>query len=401
MKVNKTLLIVCSIQTIVFIYFLDSGFLGSDWDSYALVGTAKIWIESNIYIPSRPPGFPAYELIMIGSLKLQESLKIPFEKIILSIQYIFLILSNILIFKMFMKTTTKSLILYSVVTLSPIYIISGLSAIDYLLGTLLGFLAIYISISQINNRNSILLVLLFTFSISMRLSNLIFLFAFLVFMFSKKEFVKNTISIFLGTLILTLCFYGYFYFNLWEPLLKDIYGNNLYELLCVFNLTNTEHTLFDRLGRFFLKQTNYISVFGLFILLFNFKSLKEGVKKDNLIYIIIFVSFQLSFLRLPTEEGHLLPAFISFFIILANTQQDLKLKKTLLVLVVLSNLVNFNFYKVDQIDSANSIELNFKFEKGQILEDYQIRKSKGENKLFHYQNSVDTLLVAWKNGCPN
>ena len=176
MKVNKTLLIVCSIQTIVFIYFLDSGFLGSDWDSYALVGTAKIWIESNIYIPSRPPGFPAYELIMIGSLKLQESLKIPFEKIILSIQYIFLILSNILIFKMFMKTTTKSLILYSVVTLSPIYIISGLSAIDYLLGTLLGFLAIYISITQINNRNSILLVLLFTFSISMRLSNLIFLF---------------------------------------------------------------------------------------------------------------------------------------------------------------------------------------------------------------------------------
>ena len=104
---------------------------------------------------------------------------------------------------------------------------------------------------------------------------------------------------------------------------------------------------------------------------------------------------------MPTEEGHLLPAFISFFIILANTQEDLKLKKILLVLVVLSNLVNFNFYKVDQIDSANSIELNFKFEKGQILEDYQIRKSKGENKLFHYQNSVDTLLVAWKNGCPN
>ena len=401
MKINKTLLTVCSIQTIIFIYFLGSGFLGSDWDSYALVGSAKIWIENNIYIPSRPPGFPAYELIMIASLRLQESLDIPFEKIILSIQYISLILSNILIFNLFKKTASNSLILYSIVTLSPIYIISGLSAIDYMLGTLFGFSAVYIAITEINKKNSILVALLLTFSISMRLSNLIFLFAFLIFMFSKKEFYKYTVLIFLGTLIFTLGFYGYFYLNLWETSLKDIYGNNLHDLLCVFNLTNTEHTFVDRVGRFILKQANYISVFGLFILLFNSNLLIKGVKKENLIYIIIFVSFQLSFLRLPTEEGHLLPAFISLFIILANSKQDLKFKKTLLVLVVLSNIVNFNFYKVDQTDSANTIELNFNFQKGHIIEDYQLRKEKGENKLFHYQNSVDTLLVAWKNGCPN
>jgi len=125
------------------------------------------------------------------------------------------------------------------------------------------------------------------------------------------------------------------------------------------------------------------------------------IKKDNLIYLLIFLSFQLSFLRLPTEEGHLLPSFIAFFILLSKTSRKFKFKNTLLVLVLLSNFVNFNFYKVDQIDSASSIEISLQLQRGQILEDYQMRKEKGQNKVFHYQNSVDTLLIAWKNGCPN
>ena len=125
------------------------------------------------------------------------------------------------------------------------------------------------------------------------------------------------------------------------------------------------------------------------------------IKKDSLIYLIIFLSFQLSFLRLPTEEGHLLPSFIAFFILLSKTSREFKFKNTLLVLVLLSNFVNFNFYKVDQIDSASSIEISLQLQRGQILEDYQMRKEKGQNKVFHYQNSVDTLLTAWKNGCPN
>ena len=43
--------------------------LGSDWDSYALIGTHLNIFEENIYIPSRPPGFPAYELIISTLVK--------------------------------------------------------------------------------------------------------------------------------------------------------------------------------------------------------------------------------------------------------------------------------------------------------------------------------------------
>ena len=39
--------------------------------------------------------------------------------------------------------------------------------------------------------------------------------------------------------------------------------------------------------------------------------------------------------------------------------------------------------------------------KNKLSEDYNLRIERGQNKQFHYQNSIDTLNKAWKNGCPN
>ena len=148
-------------------------------------------------------------------------------------------------------------------------------------------------------------------------------------MIVEKQKFNEVIYVALGTISISSIFYGYFYINLWENMLSSIYGNNFSELLCIFNLTNTDHTLLDRIGRFILKQANYVSLFGIFILIYNSSSLKQIIKKDNLIYLIIFLSFQLSFLRLPTEEGHLLPSFIAFFILLSKTSREFKFKNTL------------------------------------------------------------------------
>jgi hypothetical protein len=60
-----------------------------------------------------------------------------------------------------------------------------------------------------------------------------------------------------------------------------------------------------------------------------------------------------------------------------------------------------NFYVVDEVDSANSILFTTDIRPGLLIEDYELREEKGKNKLYHYQNSVDTLNIAWKNGCPN
>ena len=54
-----------TILTFIFFFpFFLKGNIGSDWDSYALFGTFKNYEILKLYIPSRPPGFPMYELIV-------------------------------------------------------------------------------------------------------------------------------------------------------------------------------------------------------------------------------------------------------------------------------------------------------------------------------------------------
>ena len=52
------------VSFLLFIPVFVNSNIGSDWDSYALVGTYENFIKYNIYIPSRPPGFPAHELLV-------------------------------------------------------------------------------------------------------------------------------------------------------------------------------------------------------------------------------------------------------------------------------------------------------------------------------------------------
>ena len=132
------------------------------------------------------------------------------------------------------------------------------------------------------------------------------------------------------------------------------------------------------------------------------KDFKFKIDSKNLIYFGIFLIFQISFLRLPTEEGHLLPAYIAFMLLLNNIE---KLNTKLLLITLLftfsSNFGDVKFYKVDTVDSASEIEFNFELTSGFYVEDYEIRNEKGLKKDFHYENSQYTLFEAWKNGCPN
>ena len=61
-KFNKHIYI--SAFLLGFLPFLYYGFISSDWDSYASFASGNLLITNNIYIPSRPPGFPLYELLL-------------------------------------------------------------------------------------------------------------------------------------------------------------------------------------------------------------------------------------------------------------------------------------------------------------------------------------------------
>ncbi len=401
MKYKNSVLLTSIVHTLLFIPFYLSGFIGADWDSYALIGSAKIFIEQGIYIPSRPPGFPLSELLTLSVINVSEVFNIHFEKVLLVIQYLFLLLSNILLSKLFNINNQKINFYYLIVMFSPIYIISGFTVIDYMAGLVFGYMGVYI-FNKHKSANSIVLIsFLFSISIGFRLSNIIFLISLVIYIiFIKKEAVLAFKIIFLTSLLSSII-YGVAYWSLWSTSLKIIYGSNLSELVCIFNLTNTDHTLLSRLGRFVIKQTNYLSVLGSILFIINIPKLKFIKLSENIVFFLIFIFFQLSFVRLPTEEGHMLPAFIALFLIISNSNIDFSFKKLILILTFISNFLNLNFYVVDEVDSANSILFTSDIRSGLLIEDYEIRAEKGKNKLYHYQNSVDTLNIAWKNGCPN
>ena len=310
-------------------------------------------------------------------------------------------LSNILIFKLLSLKNRNSQTLYFLIMFSPIYIISGLTVIDYIPGLFFGFLGILLIFNTKKYKNIYVISLLFAFSIGFRLSNIIFLIALTFYLILIKKDQRSSFIVVSATGVFSLIIYGTAYWSLWSNTLSTIYSSNISELLCIFNLTNTDHDPISRLGRFVLKQASYLSVLGSLLLLANIRKIKNIQFFENIIFMVIFILFQISFLRLPTEEGHMLPAFIAAIIIISNSNVDLSFGKILFVIVLLSNFINLNFYDVNETDSATEIYFNSEIKPGLLVEDYNLRIERGQNKQFHYQNSIDTLNKAWKNGCPN
>ena len=116
---------------------------------------------------------------------------------------------------------------------------------------------------------------------------------------------------------------------------------------------------------------------------------------------MIFILFQISFLRLPTEEGHLLPAFIAFVFIL----NSLKIKNVFLITIfistLLSNLIFLSIYDVDVPDQATEIYFNFELEQGLLFQDFESRQDIAKDKQYHYENSYYSIKDVWEDGCPN
>ena len=390
-------------STLTLLFFLpifSNSNIGSDWDSYALIGTYENYIKNGIYIPSRPPGFPIYEFLIGLCIVIGEGLGLNFEHVVLLFQFSFLICLNFLIYCFFKKIENSNWIIYLIISVSPIYLISGLSAIDYIFGSLFGFLAIFLTMYLYEKKYSrFFIVFSLALSVSARLSNLIFLLVVVLYIYTKKKDLRQSIILMLSSLVITSIIYFIFYNNLFSFYVSTGVYSNWSDMFCMLNLTNTDHDLINRLGRFFLKQIPFVGGLGFLVFVSIFYRLKFDVKGNNFYLFLIFLFFELSFLRLPTEEGHLLPAFIAFMLIINKSKN--KIISILLLCVFLSNFVDLKFYEVDKINSAAEIYFSLGIDEGLFLEDYKLRNEIAEDKSFHYKNSQISLYDAWSKGCPN
>ncbi len=386
------------VSTILLIPIFVNSNIGSDWDSYALIGTYKNYLISGIYFPSRPPGFPLYEFLIGSLIKYSEYLAITAEQTLIIFQFFLLISLNYLIYKFFNKSKTFNYLIYLIIVCSPVYLISGFSVIDYVLGSLFGFSSIYYLLYK-KSINPLIISLLLTGAITTRLSNLIFLFVIVLYLFLNDKNKRLAIVITFTTVLFSSLIYFIFYENLFSFYKSTGVYDNWSDLLCIFNLTNTGHTLVGRIGRFVLKQIPYLGTLGALVLAANITKFKIDLKNKNLYLFLVFLLFELSFLRLPTEEGHLLPAFIAFMMLLSTDKKNIL--TVIFITVLLSNFVDLKFYSVDEVDGASSIDITFDIADGFLIEDFKERNQKGEEKEFHYNNSQITLNTAWLSGCPN
>ena len=383
---------------LIFIPFIIQKFIGPDWDSYALLGTVINLYEDSLYLPSRPPGFPLYEFFLTFVYGVSKFLNLDFEILFPVSQFFFVLGNNFIILNFFEKQNSQKIFLYYIIIFSPIYLTSGLSVIDYHAGLFFGLLALYLALYV--DQTYIPVSLLLAASIGIRLSNVIFAVPVLFIFYRKKERIQNLIKFTFTTGIFSMLIYFPVYLELWNSSLS----NNLTsprDMFCILNLTNTDHTLVGRLGRFVLKQFDFLGVVGTFVALIFLVKIRRKDILNNLHWFIVFLLFELSFLRLPTEEGHLLPALIALFLLI----NSLEIKKSYLIVILISTfLTNFlyiGFYEVDQPDQATEIYFNLQINQGLLLQDYQLRENIGQNKEFHYLNAYYSIKNVWKDGCPN
>lgn len=362
---------------LAFVPFLYYGFISSDWDSYASIASGNILILENIYIPSRPPGFPVYELIL-APLSLISS------RISLMIHFMFGIFLFLLVESDINKSKKNNLLLFLFFT-SSIYFISSFTVIDYVIGCFFG----YLGLSLIKQDRLYLGSFMLIISSGIRLSNIIFLLASVVFLILRKENKKGCLVFTLSVVVVALIYVPSY-------LIADGF--------CFLNLTNTDHGLVGRLGRYIYKQLQIFGLVGslVFLLaLFKGKGWNTLLKEENIPYFLIFFAFQLSFLRLPTEQGHLLPALIAFIYLVRQLEINKYLLALALFFSIFSNFFTVEILKPDIPNHATSADFGFFVEKGYLLKNLDERIEKGQNYEENINQSKLNLKLDWNNGGPN
>ena len=366
-------------QIILFIPFFRQGLIGSDWDSYGSYASSLIIENQNIYLPSRPPGFPLFEYLV--------SFFINYEvRVILFVIFFFLVGINFVTDKLFSEKYINDFLYFALLT-SPILLISSFSIMDYVVGLFFSLCGLYSIKDEIKSEYSFLFLMIL--ASATRLSNILF---FLVGLYIIKKNGSSNLKIILLTS-------AYFF----AIILVYFPAYNLAGGLCFLNLTNTDHDLFQRLGRFGYKQTYLVGLPGLALLLYIIISIRKKVKFSDfyLPYILILLLFEISFLRLPTEEGHMLPALFMFFLLLSQIKISNNLQLYLFITIFLSNFIYLELISVDVPNHVENFTFAPRLEEGLLLQDYEERAIKGVDANYHIDNAVIQVVDSWKDGGPN
>ncbi|MBI9048977.1 MAG: hypothetical protein JEZ00_06150 [Anaerolineaceae bacterium] len=337
---------------------------GSDYDSYNVLWTGQYFAQHFDYVPSRVPGFFAYETITFFIDSIGGSLLTNLSSMGMAVLVLYVFMRLCKIYQI-----PHYRILALIMMVQPYFWVNATCTMDYFFAT--GF--IFLGILQVLRGKYFTAGIAFSLAVGSRLTvSLIAAVILIWFFFSQKE---NRLKI-LQTGLVGAFFGLMFYlpsadFAEWKmTFLSASVGGQEY------------WTTYLRLGRFGYKNIYFWSplVFAIFtwaaVRLFSKK--KELVSPDHgwlpIASIAVVLVMEAFYLYIPTEPSYLLPT-IGFWLILAALAFENKPRVlyVMLALVLLSNFVNFNVARPNVVDKATSAVYGLWVEPGYMITDINAR----------------------------
>jgi hypothetical protein len=304
--------------------------IGADGDSYLVISAAEGFLRDFHYIPSRIPGYPLHELVVLGTY-------IPFNSIfangmVLAVSVILLVLLNLLAEHFNMENRAYLILLAA---FFPLFIVSSTSMMDYN-WSVASFFAGYLLMLR---EKRISAAFFFSLTAGFRANNVILVVIVVaVRFFLMKEKRRDMIFIALIAASLTVVWY-----------LPSLHLYLTGTMPIVLNNPAAQWPWWGYVVRYIYKNIYFLGLPGslvfLFIIVWGRKEIPLLYKKHRELFLVslsVIAAYQLLFLRFPYENEYLLPSY--FFIIILITQ--LKLSRKILLLFAIA-VISYNVFSIN------------------------------------------------------
>ncbi len=365
---------VLGFPALLYLLFGSFGY-GTDFDTYGMLSTWKIFLETHSYSLSRSPGYPIPEFLIglasyCGGYPLSNALTAGFSLLCL---WCF----NMLVLPFFGKARSGALTLF--IGINPYWIIAASSSMDYMYS--LGFALLGIRVMLANK--PLASASLFAFAAASRLTIAPVLgLALLLYGYHSKAWYRATVSIMIFTVMTIVCYLPSWFASGQEMFLV-VNGGMVGSF---FRLDSGNFTFFSILSRVVYKNLMLLGILPLILIMTFLLKHRYSPKISNVSILCVgislsFIYYELLFFRLPHDIAYLLPVLLMITIVIGFVLPSIPIMSLLVLLTLLNSFITLDPLKIDynvktreQIE-AGSARIKPHFCIGAILNDIRNRKA--------------------------
>lgn len=357
---DKKYVVVMALALIAYLPLTFLGF-GSDLDSSYVYTTSQHLLKYHQYIPSRSPGYFVHEALSSFLIYFAGSLGSNIGTLFMSLITIYCFLKICDYYKI-----KNNMLLSLGIILHPVYWVNSTSTIDYIWAIGFFFIGYYCFLIK----KAPISIFFFSLAIGCRLSSII-LIAIICLVYPKD--MKRSILLLLTSSLAGSVFYLPSFFA----------AGNKFGFL---TFSTGDWTPYEFLVRFIYKNIYFWGLLATFFtpaLIINLKKIKltySNHRDPIIISLLVLVSYELLFLKVPLELGYLLPILPFVFICLGIFFEKQKMLIIIFIILIFSySIISLNFIKYnDKKNAKNVLDVKnglatFLLEPGYLIKDINSR----------------------------